>query len=635
MKQSKDHRLVRGVLGLAVCGILLLLAGPAFADVPVSITQQGRLLDDGEPMTGTQTLEFELYDAQAGGDILWSDVIAADLDENGVYTEKLGNRDNPIDATILQEGEVFLQLTVDDQEFLPRVEMTSVPFAAIAQTADVAQSVADGGVTADALADGAVTSDAVDSLDWDKITDVPSEVTDSSDTLAELNCSQDDIAVYDGQWSCAQQQDTTYDGSDFALSDQLCSSGQVIAGINTDGTIDCVDQQDTTYDGTDFALSGEGCSGSQVAAGINTDGTLNCIDQQDTTYDGTDFALSGEGCSGNQVAAGINSDGTLNCIDQQDTTYSAGTGIELASNVFSADVGYFDGQYLRADGDIEVPGDGFFDGDIGVNVDGTSTYGYLMFGGTETGLGNDPRLYHSTNSENFYLRGAEGFEIGSSFYEMDLEVYGDMEVHGDAVFTDSDYPEVGINTTDPQFPLHVQARSSWRGLGIEVSGSEENTWSIAPRATDYHLRFGYTDDGGSLANRAYINSDSGEYYTLSDRRLKEDVEYLDRVLDDVLSLRPAQYLYEYASEDTTPTVGFLAQEVEEVFPHLVGYDAGEDQYALSYGNFGVLAIQAIQEQQEIIDATNAEVDELRRHNEELQSQVDKLEQRLDQLERQL
>lgn len=383
-------RLVRGLVAVAAFGVVGLAAGPALAEVPVSITQQGRLVDDGEPMTGQQDLHFEMYDAPADGNLVWSDEVQADLGDDGIYTVTLGGQDNPIDATVLQDGEVFLELTVDGETFDPRVELTSVPFATIAQTAEVAQSVVDGGVTSDALAEDAVDSDSVDSISWDDITDVPSDI--GSDTLAELSCSADEFAVYNGDaWACAARPD-----------------------------------------GSDFALSGDSCSGDRVVGGINTDGTLECVEQRDTTYSGEDFALSGESCSSDQVVGGINADGTVMCIEQEGTTYTAGTGLELSGEEFSADVGYFDDNYLPAgqsihvEGSIEADDDIEADGDLRANADASTSLSYLRFRDS-TG----PRLFHSDNSDMFAFRDAGEMDLGTNMTPMDLSVSGDGEFGGE------------------------------------------------------------------------------------------------------------------------------------------------------------------------------------------------------------
>ncbi|MFB6352306.1 MAG: hypothetical protein ABEK29_11100, partial [Bradymonadaceae bacterium] len=45
--------------------------------------------------------------------------------------------------------------------------------------------------------------------------------------------------------TCATDQNTTYDGSDFAKSGQGCSSGDMVTGIDSSGNVTCATDQDT------------------------------------------------------------------------------------------------------------------------------------------------------------------------------------------------------------------------------------------------------------------------------------------------------------------------------------------------------------------------------------------------------
>ena len=88
-------------------------------------------------------------------------------------------------------------------------------------------------------------------------------------------------------------------------------------------------------------------------------------------------------------------------------------------------------------------------------------------------------------------------------------------------------------------------------------------WAIFYDGTD-DLRFNWNG-----ADRAFINNVNGAYVMLSDARLKKDVQSLDSVLDGVLQLRPASYQYLDNTSDDPRSLGFIAQEVGEIFPNLV------------------------------------------------------------------
>ena len=57
---------------LTAAALSLLLAVPALA-APTKLAQQGRVLDSaGEPLEGTQSMVFNLYDAATDGSSLWT-----------------------------------------------------------------------------------------------------------------------------------------------------------------------------------------------------------------------------------------------------------------------------------------------------------------------------------------------------------------------------------------------------------------------------------------------------------------------------------------------------------------------------------------------------------------------------------
>ncbi len=82
----------------------------------------------------------------------------------------------------------------------------------------------------------------------------------------------------------------------------------------------------------------------------------------------------------------------------------------------------------------------------------------------------------------------------------------------------------------------------------------------------------------------------------------------DSVLSRVLRLRAVTYKY-IKPDPSLPEAGFIAQEVEELFPEAVTERNGKK--AIYYSHFGVIAVKAIQEQQEQIDQLQDEVARLR------------------------
>jgi hypothetical protein len=151
--------------GLSVCAlaaVVLLCAGVALSGVPRKINYQGRLVDgtSGEPLEGSYSVTFGIYDQEEGGTELWSETQPVDVDSNGVFTTLLGSV-SPIGIDF--EGDLWLEIVVGTETLSPRRELVSVPYAFRSLEADRAgASDSLGGKPADAFVEegevGAVTS---------------------------------------------------------------------------------------------------------------------------------------------------------------------------------------------------------------------------------------------------------------------------------------------------------------------------------------------------------------------------------------------------------------------------------------------------------------------------------------------
>lgn len=86
------------------------------------------------------------------------------------------------------------------------------------------------------------------------------------------------------------------------------------------------------------------------------------------------------------------------------------------------------------------------------------------------------------------------------------------------------------------------------------------------------------------------------------------------VLDKVVALQPSRYEFIDQNPTHRKSLGFIAQEVQPLFPELV-YEANDKErglecLTLDYAGFGIVAIKAIQEQQKIIETQEARIKSL-------------------------
>jgi hypothetical protein len=96
----------------------------------------------------------------------------------------------------------------------------------------------------------------------------------------------------------------------------------------------------------------------------------------------------------------------------------------------------------------------------------------------------------------------------------------------------------------------------------------------------------------------------------SDRRAKENIVTIDSGLDRVLKMRGVFY---NRIDDKTKKrqIGVIAQEVEEVLPEAVTYCDVNDEYGVAYGNLTGLLIEAVKDQNKIIEKQSDEIRELK------------------------
>jgi len=161
--------------------------------------------------------------------------------------------------------------------------------------------------------------------------------------------------------------------------------------------------------------------------------------------------------------------------------------------------------------------------------------------------------------------------------------------------------KLGIRGT-PTARLHVFQASQSVGTGLRFTDNTNNAdWDVTH---GFALRFHY---GGSL--RGFINANTGAYTVSSDKRLKINIETLNPVMDKVKQLNVSSYQYINAPKKQT-TVGLIAQNVKPLFPELVSYSEPDDLYGINYGGFSVIALKAIQEQQEVIELQQQTITDL-------------------------
>jgi hypothetical protein len=84
----------------------------------------------------------------------------------------------------------------------------------------------------------------------------------------------------------------------------------------------------------------------------------------------------------------------------------------------------------------------------------------------------------------------------------------------------------------------------------------------------------------------------------SDARLKEEINTIDNALEKVLSLRGVEFV---RTENQMKEIGVIAQEVESIIPEVVRTNVDTGLKNVAYGNLVGLLIEAIKDQQKLIE----------------------------------
>ncbi|HND87628.1 MAG TPA: tail fiber domain-containing protein, partial [Saprospiraceae bacterium] len=194
-------------------------------------------------------------------------------------------------------------------------------------------------------------------------------------------------------------------------------------------------------------------------------------------------------------------------------------------------------------------------------------------------------------------------------------------------------PDSGIVLGSPAQTATLRAFTGNDGFFLENSNNSHSWEFLVTNTTAtasgqlalYNDQFGFGIPAGTFA----ING----LYQPSDRRLKKDVSLLSAgVLDKLLRLQAVTYRYQSEQDNAPRSLGFMAQDVQPLFPELVNRttsrDGKGDFLSLNYAGFGVLAVKAVQEQQAQIKTLQQEKDQLQQQLQSLEARLQKLEQLL-------
>ena len=213
-------------------------------------------------------------------------------------------------------------------------------------------------------------------------------------------------------------------------------------------------------------------------------------------------------------------------------------------------------------------------------------------------------------TNQFYVWGVDANEnnCGVSIYQDDGTQTINLHTDGVTYFNGGN---VGIGTTAPAHKLDVRHNANTYSMrldnnhgsdpyGLKIVYGEDN-----PNDGAHAMVFGEDSSGSVFA--IYSN---GTYNDLSDKRVKENIEDTQSQLDKINQLQIKNYT-RINDKSGSPHIGFISQEVQEVYPHLIT-EADDDRKSLLMYKIGLIAplVKAVQELSNANDQLKARIEAL-------------------------
>jgi len=224
--------------------------------------------------------------------------------------------------------------------------------------------------------------------------------------------------------------------------------------------------------------------------------------------------------------------------------------------------------------------------------------------------------------------------------------YGSLTLSSDIVdlpsFNDANNNTIP-STGHPYSMLRLERNSSVQSNAFSWSFGVYDEFEFAGSAggfTDPYdcqncLSLAY-ETGGFGAMYQFSFGDNGNFQMASDARLKENISDVSSSLNKLMELSPKKYHYIWSDKNhNRKSSGFLAQDVQKVFPDLVSsirQPNGERTLMMNYIGLIPHITKGLQEQQDIIDEQANEISNQEDQIAKLITIIEKLQTRVDALE---
>jgi hypothetical protein len=210
------------ILAAALAAFIGLTAHAQAQAVPGEMSFTARISDGNGPVTGALNLKFEIFTDATAGTSQWEETQTGIVATDGMLYAMIG-ANTPLDASILDGGPLFLEVTVGSDTMSPRIALASVPYAIRADTAATAEHA----TTADTL--GTLgPGDVLPKGSTLSCNATTQKVTAINPTTGNVTCSTDQNTTY--SLSCTDVSVTGPAGTGFRYATANCAAGFIVTG---------------------------------------------------------------------------------------------------------------------------------------------------------------------------------------------------------------------------------------------------------------------------------------------------------------------------------------------------------------------------------------------------------------------
>ncbi|MEQ8881854.1 MAG: tail fiber domain-containing protein [Cyclobacteriaceae bacterium] len=374
--------------------------------------------------------------------------------------------------------------------------------------------------------------------------------------------------------------------------------------VDLSGYLDNTDNQDLTLTGNTLSLTNDG---TPVDLSVYLDNT----DNQDLTLTGNTLSITNDGTP-------VDLSGFLDNTDNQDLSLTGNT-LSLSNDGTSVDLsGYLDNTDDQVVDQFDLTGSTL---NLSLENDGAAPYTVDLSTFTLPSLAGNAGNYLTNDGvvTSWDPLGALAQLDQVTSAEIADGSVGELELSNTVAGN-------GITGGDGS-PLSVDLAP---GAGLDFLGNQLQMEELYPGGTIY-------DGGASTAIRSITFDSKGRFVSatsvtvvLSDRRLKKEITHLDHSLEKVLQLNGYNYYLKSDSLSTELKTGVMAQEIKEVIPNLL-LTRPDGYYGVDYQGLIPILLEAIKEQQVIIDEVKEELATEKKVNSTYQSKINTMEAKLDQV----